>query len=40
MLGGIFTDESMVELTFAVDIEGRSVAEVSAEYLRNLGLIS
>jgi len=40
MLGGIFTDESMVELTYAVDIQGRSVEEVSAEYLRNLGLIS
>jgi len=40
MLGGIFTDELMVGLTYAVDIEGKSVAEVSAEYLRNLGLIS
>ena len=40
MLGGIFTDDLMVGLTYAVDIEERSVAEVSAEYLRNMGLIS
>ena len=40
MLGGIFTDELMVELTYAVDIEERSVEEVSAGFLRNLGLIS
>jgi len=40
MLGGIFTDELMVGLTYAVDIEEKSVEEVSAAFLRNLGLIS
>jgi len=40
MLGGIFTDELMVELTYAVDIEERSVEDVSAEFLRSRGLIS
>jgi len=40
MLGGIFTDDIMVGLSYAVDIEGRSVEEVSKEFLRSLNLIS
>ena len=39
MLGGIFTDESMVALTYAVDIEERDVDVVAAEFLRSMGLI-
>jgi len=39
-MGGIFTDEDMVNLSYEVDIEGRSVEEVSREYLQQLGLIS
>lgn len=44
MLGGIFTDEAMVELTYAVDVGDengvtKTVEQVSEEYLRNLGLI-
>lgn len=37
---GIFTDEDMVDLTYAVDIDGRTVAEVSKEYLQQKGLLS
>lgn len=39
MLTGIFTDEDMVDLTYQVDIEGKSVADVSSAYLKALGLI-
>lgn len=39
-LGGIFTDEDMVDLSYAVDIDGRSAEEVAKEYLQNRGLIS
>jgi len=39
MLGGIFTDDIMVGLSYAVDIEERSVEEVATEFLRSLRLI-
>lgn len=39
-IGGIFTDEDMVNLSYEVDIDGRSVEEVSKEYLQQLGLLS
>lgn len=38
-MGGIFTDEAMVELSYAVDIEGRTPAEVAKEYLTEKGLL-
>jgi len=38
-LGGIFTDEIMVDLTYDVDVNGRSVEEVSKEFLQEQGLI-
>ena len=39
MLGGLFTDEEMVELTYAVDVDGRDVTEVAREYLKGKGLL-
>lgn len=39
-LGGIFTNESMTDLTYAVDVDGRSVSEVAEEFLISQGLIS
>ena len=39
LLGGRFTNESMTELTYAVDVEGRSADEVAKEFLENEGLI-
>jgi len=39
-LGGIFTDEDMVNLSYEVDMEGRTPNEVAKEYLQGLGLIS
>lgn len=40
MLGGAFTNETMTELTYYVDVEGRSVEEVATEFLRGRGMIS
>lgn len=40
MLGGIFTNESMTELTYAIDVDKKDVHEVCVEYLSNLGLIT
>ncbi len=39
MLGGKFTNEIMTDLTYAVDVEGRSVAEVAEEFLKSQDLI-
>jgi osmoprotectant transport system substrate-binding protein/osmoprotectant transport system permease protein len=38
-LKGVFTDEIMTNLTYAVDVEGKTVDEVAREYLREKGLI-
>lgn len=38
-LGGIFTDEIMVDLTYDVDVNGRTVEEVAKEFLQEKGLI-
>jgi len=38
-LGGIFTDEDMVDLTYAVDVDGKKVEDVSKEYLQSKGLL-
>jgi glycine betaine/choline ABC-type transport system substrate-binding protein len=40
MLAGQFTNETMTDLTYAVDVEGRSVEEVAKEFLVSKGLIS
>lgn len=39
MLGGIFTNEIMVELTYEVDVEGRTPEDVAKEFLTEKGLI-
>lgn len=39
-LGGRFTNESMTDLTYAVDVEGRSVDDVAREFLLEQGLVS
>ena len=39
-LGGRFTNETMTDLTYAVDVEGRSVSDVAREFLVNQGLIA
>lgn len=39
MLGGIFTNEIMVQLTYAVDVEGRTPEDVAKEFLTEKGLI-
>lgn len=39
-LGGAFSNESMASLSYEVDIEGRAVAEVAEEFLREAGLLS
>lgn len=39
MLEGQFTDQLMCDLTYAVDVEGRSVPEVAEEFLKDKGLI-
>jgi len=39
MLGGIFTDEIMVDLTYDIDVNGRTVEEVAREFLQSEGLI-
>ena len=38
-MSGIFTDEDMINLSYMVDVDGRSVAEVSEEYLQQKGLL-
>lgn len=38
-LGGIFTNEIMVELTYAVDVEGRTPEDVAREFLTDKGLL-
>ena len=38
LAGGIST-EQMAELTYQVDVVGRSVDEVAFEFLKNLGLM-
>lgn len=40
MLGGIFTDEMMVELSYQVDMEQRDVTEVAREFLQQQGLLA
>jgi osmoprotectant transport system permease protein len=40
LLGGRFTNETMTDLTYAVDVEGRSVEAVAREFLVNSGLLS
>ncbi len=39
MLGGLFTDEIMTDLTYAVDIEGRTPDDVASSFLKEKGLI-
>lgn len=39
-MGGIFTDEAMVDLTYAVDVEGQTPEAVAKAYLQQQGLIS
>lgn len=39
-LAGQFTNESMTDLTYAVDVEGRTVEEVAKEFLVSKGLIA
>ena len=40
MLGGIFDNEIMTELSYQVDVEGRDLHQVAEEFLRSQGLIS
>ena len=40
LLGNAFTNESMTDLTYQVDVEGRSIPEVAEDFLRGEGLIS
>ena len=40
LLGNAFTNESMTDLTYQVDVEGRTVQEVAEDFLRSEGLIS
>ena len=39
-LAGAISTEQMAELTYQVDVVGRSVDDVAGEFLRGLGLIS
>ena len=39
-LTGAFTNESMTDLTYAVDVEGRSADEVAREFLVSAGLLT
>ena len=39
-LAGRFTNESMTDLTYEVDVEGRSPEEVARQFLEDQGLIS
>lgn len=38
-LGGAITDAEMVDMTYAVDVDGRSAQEVAREFLQGKGLI-
>jgi osmoprotectant transport system substrate-binding protein len=38
-LGNIFTDEIMVDLTYAVDVDGKTPLEVATDFLKSKGLI-
>ncbi|MDR3170227.1 MAG: hypothetical protein LBU17_01220, partial [Treponema sp.] len=38
-MAGIFTDEAMIALTYAVDVEGQKEVDVSREYLQKQGLL-
>lgn len=38
-LGGVISDEEMVDMTYAVDVDGRSAQEVAKEFLQGKGLI-
>ncbi|WP_255575665.1 glycine betaine ABC transporter substrate-binding protein [Caproiciproducens faecalis] len=38
-LGGIFDNETMVNLTYAVDVEGKSVDDVAKQFLQEKGLL-
>ena len=40
MLGGQFTDEDMIELSYSVDFDGRAVSDVAKEFLQSRGMIS
>ena len=40
MLGGVFTNEIMTELSYQVDVEGRSIEEVATAFLQEQGMIS
>ena len=40
MLGGAFTNETMTDLTYQVDVEGRTIEEVATEFLRQQGMIT
>ena len=39
-LAGAISTEQMAELTYQVDVAGRSVDDVAKEFLVNLGLIA
>lgn len=39
LMGGIFTNEDMVDMTYAVDIDGRTPEEVAKEFLTAKGLL-
>ena len=40
LLTGQVSSEDMVELTYAVDVDGRAVAEVAREFLVSKGLLT
>ena len=40
MLGDAFTNETMTDLTYQVDVEGRTIEEVATEFLRQQGMIT
>lgn len=39
LLGGVFTNEAMTSLTYAVDVDGKEVEEVARNFLREKGMI-
>ena len=40
MLGNAFTNEIMTDLTYQVDVEGRTIQEVAEDFLREQGMIA
>ncbi|HCR84221.1 MAG TPA: glycine/betaine ABC transporter substrate-binding protein, partial [Lachnospiraceae bacterium] len=38
-LGGIFTNETMIDLSYQVDVEGKSPNDVAKAFLQEKGLI-